>query len=137
VAIVALLGVAAGCGKKAGEFVPVSGKVTLDGKPLTVGAISFRPDAARGNASMHIPSGDIDPQGNYKLVTVGKDGAPLGWYKVLVFADANSLDGSNRASPLPPKWLMNAKYITEKGTDLSVEVVQTPEPGAYDLKVSK
>src|SRR5437016_4916210 len=64
--------VLAGCGPREDEkFVPVTGRVTLDGRPLSVGAVSFRPDGARGNASMHVPTGDIDAAGNYELVTVG------------------------------------------------------------------
>jgi hypothetical protein len=30
-----------------------------------------------------------------------------------------------------------AKYGVEKTSDLSVEVVENPAPGAYDLKLSK
>ncbi|HYT90418.1 MAG TPA: hypothetical protein VEL76_17060 [Gemmataceae bacterium] len=127
-----------GCGGNEGEkFVPVIGKVTLDGQPLTVGAVSFRPDAARGNTSMHVPSGDIDRQGNYELVTVGKKGAPPGWYKVLVFADANTLPTGIAASPKPPQWMMNVKYTDPKTTDLSIEVVENPAAERYDLKLSK
>src|SRR5262245_48110528 len=88
-ALVAAGAVLPGCGGPAEEFFPVTGQVTLDGKPLKVGSVSFRPDAARGNASLHHPTGEIDDQGRYTLVTVGRKGAPPGWYKVLVFADEN------------------------------------------------
>src|SRR4051794_919497 len=81
----ALLWAAGGCGPPGEKFYPVAGKVTLAGKPLKVGTVSFRPDASRGNTSKHIPTGAIDAAGNYELVTVGKKGAPPGWYKVLVF----------------------------------------------------
>src|SRR4051812_13406743 len=91
ISILAVLLVLSGCKKDETEsFLPVTGKVTLDGKPLTVGTVSFRPDVTRGNTSMHIPTGEIDAQGNYTLVTIRKNGAPPGWYKVLVFADANA-----------------------------------------------
>jgi hypothetical protein len=50
----ALLWAGYGCGKdEADKFVPVAGKVTLDGKPLSVGSVSFRPDASKGNKSCH------------------------------------------------------------------------------------
>ncbi|SRR6266404_423586 len=129
-----------GCGKnEADSFVPVAGKVTLDGKPLSVGSVSFRPDASKGNKSMHVPNGDITAEGNYELMTLGKKGAPLGWYKVLVFADANTLatGGAPPVHPLPPKWMMNAKYTGEKTTNLSIEVVEKAATGAYDLNVTK
>src|SRR4051812_40534827 len=76
--------VAAGCadGEK---LAPVAGKVTVDGKPLTSGSVSFRPDASQGNSSQHQPTGTIDAEGNYELfVPPAKKGAPLGWYKVVV-----------------------------------------------------
>jgi hypothetical protein len=111
--------------------------VKLDGKPLSVGTVSFRPDASRGNTSMHIPTGAIDANGNYELVTVTKKGAPRGWYKVVVFADANSLDPKTASRPLPPVWLMNIKYTDDKTTDLAIEVVGNPSAGVYDLALSK
>jgi hypothetical protein len=129
-----------GCGKnETNGFVPVAGRVMLDSKPLPVGSVSFRPDASKGNTSMHIPNGDIDAEGNYELVTLGREGAPPGWYKVLVFADANTLAtaGAPPVHPLPPKWMMNVKYTSEKTTNLSIKVVDKAAPGAYDLNVSK
>jgi hypothetical protein len=135
--LAALLGVAAGCADPGEVMFPVSGKVTLEGTPLNVGAVSFRPDAARGNKSMHIPTGEIDPQGRYELITAGRKGAPPGWYKVLVFADANVQPNTVPTRLLPPRWLMNVKYTNDRTTDLSVEVVEKPGPEAYDLKLSK
>src|SRR5262245_808535 len=77
---------AAGCGGGQGEkLAPVSGKVTLDGQPLTTGSVSFRPDTSRGNASPQQPQGTIDADGNYELsVPPARKGAPPGWYKVVV-----------------------------------------------------
>ncbi len=136
----ALLWAGHGCGNnETNGFVSVAGKVTLDGKLLPVGSVSFRPDAAKGNKSMHVPNGDISAEGNYELITLGEKGAPPGWYKVLVFADANTLatGGAPPVHPLPPKWMMNVKYTSEKTTNLSIEVVDKAAPAAYDLKVTK
>jgi len=60
----------------------VTGKVTADGQALTAGTVTFRPDETKGNKNKAIPTGMIDSSGNYKLFTDGKEGAPLGWYKV-------------------------------------------------------
>jgi hypothetical protein len=134
----ALLVAAFGCGPDQGEeFLTVAGKVTLEGKALAVGTVSFRPDASRGNTSMHVPTSTIDGEGNYELVTVKKKGAPRGWYKVVVFADANSLNPKTGAHPLPPRWLTNVKYTDPTATDLAIEVVEKPAAGVYDLKLSK
>jgi hypothetical protein len=135
---VAVFCAALGCSNsQADRFFPVSGKVSLDGQTLTVGSVSFHPDPSRGNASAHIPIGVIDREGNYELVTIGKKGAPPGWYRVVVFADANALPSGVVPRPLPPKWLMHEKYTDEKTTDLFVEVVEKPDSGTYDLKLSK
>jgi hypothetical protein len=134
---VALFAAVSGCGPTGERFLPVAGKVTLDGKPLPVGAVSFRPDASKGNKSMHIPTGEINAQGNYVLETTGKKGAPPGWYKVLVFADAWALKEVVSARPPTPKWMMNLKYTEPTTTPLSVEVVERPAPGAYDFDVTK
>jgi hypothetical protein len=125
-----------GCGSEPGELLlPVSGRVTLSGRPLTSGTVSFRPDSARGNASLHHPTGTIDALGGYTLSVVKSPGAPPGWYRVLVFVDANVSSGS-AVHPLMPRWLVPARYLSEKTTPLSVEVVASPPDGHYDLILS-
>lgn len=124
-----------GCRDGGERFIPVSGKVSIEGKPLIVGSVSFRPDAAKGNPSQHHPTGSIDPSGNFELYTIGKKGAPPGWYKVVVFADANAQSKQTAAHPLPPRWLVNTRYLTEQTSDLSIEV--TASATQYDLKLNK
>jgi len=111
----------------------VEGKVTVDGQPLTMGSLLFRPNAEKGNTSKLEPAGSIDSSGNYKLYTNSKPGAPLGWYKVTVAAQTQA-DSTN---PGAATSLVAAKYNAADTTDLSVEVVATPAPGAYDLKLTK
>src|SRR5262249_50069993 len=69
----------AGCGDPSGvgTTVPVVGKVTADGQPVKAGTVSFRPDKSKGNTTVHEPFGEIDSQGNYKLFTGKKEGAPV------------------------------------------------------------
>jgi hypothetical protein len=124
----------AGCAGRGEQFLPVRGKVTLNGKPLTFGAVSFRPDAARGNRSQHHPTGRIEG-GQFELHTLRRKGAPPGWYKVLVFADENQESGP--LHPALPRWATDVKYTREETTDLSVEVVDKPAPGAYDLTLTR
>jgi hypothetical protein len=126
----------AGCGDPydVGATVPVVGKVTADGQPVKAGTVSFRPDKSKGNTTVHEPYGEIDAQGNYKLYTGKKTGAPVGWYRVAVFAgepvEVGNLSGQ-------AKWYANPKYATADTSELALEVVATPAPGAYDLKLSK
>jgi hypothetical protein len=124
-----------GCGTGGGEkLTPVVGKVTVDGKPLTTGAVTFHPDAAKGNSTPHIPVGTLDAQGNYKLMSATKEGAPPGWYKVTVSAQ-EPIDPKNPYAP--PKHLINPKFSDASTSGLEVEVVANPSAEAYDLKLAK
>jgi hypothetical protein len=131
-----LLGGLAGCSSEGERLEPVEGRITLAGKPLPGGTVSFRP--AAGNATLHHPTGRIAADGTFKLLTNGREGAPAGQYKVLIFSDANAEPGTNRsAHPQPPKWRVNAKYTTEGGTDLKADVVAAPTAGRYDFAVKE
>jgi hypothetical protein len=122
-----------GCAPAGEKFFPVSGAVSVNGKPLAAGTVSFRPDAERGNRSQHHPTGVI-ADGRFELHTLRQRGAPLGWYRVLVLADENQTAGP--VHPLMPRWATHPKYTSQKTTDLLIEVVETPAPGAYDLRLS-
>src|SRR5437870_614360 len=74
----------AGCNSAPG-VAPVSGKVTLDGKPLANAHVSFQPVASGGKE----PSGggsyaDTDADGNYSLLLVegDKSGAVVAKHRV-------------------------------------------------------
>jgi hypothetical protein len=135
---------AAGCGDASGvgPTFPVAGKVTLNNTPLTAQntVILCKPDAAKGNKSPFEPSGTVDAEGNYTLTTRGKSGAPPGWYKVVVTARDEAAPahpkGPQRHRPVA-RSLLPARYGQAQTTDLSIEVVERPAPGAYDLKLSK
>jgi hypothetical protein len=127
----------AGCGQgpEGGEkLLPVAGKVTMGDKPLTTGAVTFHPDAAKGNSTPHIPVGFLDAQGNYKLKSATKDGAPPGWYKVTISAH-EPVDEKNPYAP--PKHIIDPKFGSEQTSGLAVQVVENPAPGAYDFNVTK
>ena len=129
----ALCGLAAGCAESGPLLIPVRGTVTLTGRRLTAGYVSYRADAGQGNQTLHIPTGQISAEGRYELFTNGRAGAPPGWYKVLVFADENQRQGA--VHPLRPKWLTDEKYTQEETTDLRVEVKTPAAETAYDLQL--
>src|SRR5262249_6826307 len=121
----------AGCGGL--KLVPVFGKVTQARQPLTGGALSFVPDASKGNHDSLSCMGRIGSDGRYELTTNGVTksetgkGAPPGWYKVMLLT---TLPGA-------PDITVNPKYTDPTKTPLSIEVVNNPEPGRYDLKLDK
>jgi hypothetical protein len=130
-----LLGSVAGCASDAGvgSTVPVVGRVTFKGRPLTAGQVVFHPDVKKGNSLPHEPRGGIDEAGNYELAINGTKGAPLGWYRVSVIAT----EPFDPAKPyVIPKTLVPLKYSDPKMSGFALQVVENPATGAYDLKLS-
>ena len=117
----------AGCGGP--KVYPVSGIATLDGKPLAGFLVTFNPDATKGHEARMDVAGRLGSDGRYSLRMDDGfkqyKGAPPGWYKVTI--------SSPDDVPIP----VNKKYTNIKTTELSVEVVPNPAPGAYDLKFTK
>jgi hypothetical protein len=128
--------VAVGC-SRADKFVPVKGRVTINGQPLAAAGsgIAFIPDTAKGNTSPHEPRGQLSATGEYELSTANQPGAPPGWYKVLVLA--HSEPASAKDPYAVPKWLVPIEYTKADKTLLSVEVVAQPAADAYDFDVKK
>jgi hypothetical protein len=124
-----------GCGSKypRERLAPVTGKISVDGQPLKMGTVSFRPMKDKGNTSLNEPAGEIEEDGTYTIFTQGKEGAPAGMWKVIV----SSRDPIDPQDPYKPtKSHVPAKYELIDKTDLKVEVVDAPAGGAYDLKLS-
>lgn len=136
VALIALTG-CGGTPDRIGKTFPVAGKVTVEGKPLTSGTISFWPDASKGNPTEFQPAGEIASDGTFKLTTFGKEGAPSGWYKVVIFAREEVATPDGRASSPTGKFLVNTKYTDVNTTDQAVEVVENPAENAYHIKLQR
>jgi hypothetical protein len=138
-----LIGLSSGCGdgSRVGPTFPVSGQITFMNEPLVAKntIVLLKPDASKGNTSPFEPTGTVDESGTYVLRTEGKMGAPPGWYKVVVVSrdDAPVVHPKAQQNHRPvSKSLVPAKYGQEKSTDLVIEVVENPSPGAYDLKLT-
>jgi hypothetical protein len=132
----------AGCGGSGPKLYPVKGKVTLDGSELKAGSIAFIADQARGNKVPKNPLGKINSDGTYSITTDGKDGAPLGYYKVTVVTQMPGMDAGTPdlvKTPGQPSGGgdINKRFTSAETTSLSVEVVASPQPGQYDLKVTR
>ncbi len=124
--------VLSGCGGPVlPPLVPVEGKVTVDGQDLTSGQVVLVFKEATPNAPPSV--GQIESGGTYKVATGGKNGAPLGKYKILV--NPPMLPPASGTGP--PKIPFHKKYSKLETTPLAFEVVANPQPGAYDLKLTK
>jgi hypothetical protein len=99
-----------GCGDGRPSRVPISGRVTIDGEPLTTGNITIVPANARP------ASGKIGPDGRFTLNSFeDNDGCVLGNHKVVVVA-SEILSGTS------VKWHAPKKYADLETTDLEVNI---------------
>ena len=131
--LAALVGVA-GCGIKR---IPTSGKVTLDGQPMTEGVLQFIPDVSKGNNLRVSCSGPIS-NGQWNLVTSGVEradtgtGAPVGWFKV-IYTHPNEGSKAPGASAAPK---VADKYYREETTPISIELTEPPPAGGYIIELT-
>jgi len=122
----AILVVCAGVGCSGGPKLPplarVTGRVTLDGKPVTTGIIVFVPDTDKGNDGP-MAVGAMDRDGRYTLFTLKAEGAKVGWHKVRV------------EEPLGQGWAVPARYANTASSGLTAEV-KADEDNVIDFKLS-
>jgi len=115
---------ALGC---SGQQASVSGVVTLDGKPLDRGAVSFH--AVEGGPTA---VGPIDQSGRYQLRTGEDHGLPAGEYLVTVVANEDSVLPDNFASPLPGKLITPIQY----GSTATTNLKETVAPGSNNIDLT-
>ena len=134
-----------GCGRTLPETAPVEGRVTLDGKPLTTGAIMFFPEEGRP------ATGVIDADGSFRLTTfTAYDGALPGRHTVTIEADEvvqvaaprsyeeEIQQGQQGARPTIGKlrYIVPAKYGNRATSGLTAEVIAQPEINRIDFNIS-
>ena len=128
--------VALGCGSK--KFVPVSGKVTLNGKPLPDAAVSFQPIAGKGSLEAGVAStGKTNQNGEFTLTAdTGESGAVVGKHNIIITA-ATEIAGDERkrskesVDKVPPEWHAAAHTfdVPPGGTDQANFEVGKPSQG--------
>jgi hypothetical protein len=127
-----LAGLAAGCGALGGsEPAHVTGRVTIRGKPLAKGTITFVATDARPNASSL-----IGPDGAYDLKTnTPGDGVLPGEYRVVV-SDVNPAELLQSIPGAPPRGTarVRGRYENPDTTDLKAVVKPGQNTIPFDLK---
>jgi hypothetical protein len=63
--------------------IPVAGSITVDGKPVRSGVVSFTPNVGKGNTTSVSATANII-EGRYEVAGFGTIGLPRGWYRVSV-----------------------------------------------------
>jgi len=125
-----------GCGS--GKFVPVSGRVTLNGEPLAGATVSFEPLTEPGAAPPPTGSlGKTDEKGEFALQTTsGENGAVVGKHRVRIFLPDEQTTGDERqrggavAGKLPSKFNADSDMtfdVPPRGTSEAVfKLTTTP-----------
>jgi hypothetical protein len=126
-----------GCGPSSGT-VPVKGKVTYQGKPVTRGRITFEPiKLADSRAPVRPSMAPIQQDGSFKMSTFESgDGVQPGEYKVIIWAVENEPgddDWGKIGSTFELGWLVPEKYGYSTSTPLTVTV---PSQGDLLLDLS-
>jgi hypothetical protein len=117
-----ILGGLAGCGGKQPPLAPVTGKVAMDGQPLTAGSIVFHPDAANAFQDDN-PSSLLQLDGSFTMRTFPfGDGVPPGKYKVTLAPElASRIRRPQYADPQKTPWSIE---VPENGLNGHVFDVQ-------------
>ncbi len=132
VVIVAVLGVAGGCGDDRLPVAPAEGKVLYQGKPLAFGSVMFQPAAGPPGA------GAIGPGGTFRLSTYGDgDGAVIGTHRVRITCLETQRPGAPPPSldeePGAGESLIPRKYAAINTSGLTAEVKSANEPFVFEL----
>ncbi len=144
-----LLAVALGCsgsgrpayeppkGFNAADLVPVSGVVTLNGKPLATAMVTFLPKEG-------VPAvGETDREGRYALKSIRNRGAIRGEHRVaisyVVSADGEAMDmGERHAHSMSPAMQSASERLPREYSDLSRTKLRAnvgPRGGTFNFDV--
>jgi hypothetical protein len=111
----------AGCGDSRPDRVRVSGRVLIDGKPLTFGDVKFVPEDARPS------SGKLDENGRFTLTCYdGNDGAVPGIHRVQVAA--NEIVPGQKVH-----WHAPIKYANFRTSGMSLEITEPTDSLEIEL----
>ncbi len=131
VALCCFTGVLVGCEEPL-EFGHVSGKVSLNGKPLDEVLVLFLPDTVAGNLGAHSEC-ISDADGNYELIyslDPETKGALVGRHRVVI-EDIAAENARDKRRPVR----IHASYGSSAHTPLKVEVA--PGEQTLDLELDR
>ena len=110
-----------GCGDGRPQRLSVSGRVLIDGEPLTHGFVRFVPKGARPS------TGKLDSEGKFTLTCYGdNDGVVPGIHRVEV-------DGAESISETQNRWHAPKKYARYKTSGLTQEITESTDSLTIDL----
>ena len=109
------------------DVVPVTGKVTFQGKPLAGAAVVCVPkdteDVLKVEMENGKPAGEADEEGGFALRWIDQDGAPPGSYDVIIMA----FKPGNTDTEAQPETLIPLKYNNPKTSGLTAVIKESGE----------
>jgi predicted small lipoprotein YifL len=126
-AVIASIAIAlTGCGSKGPTLLPVTGSVTVDGKPANGATLIFHPTDKEMKL---IPAATTDENGKFQLATSAKVGVPAGAYDVTVVWPDPSVQptAAQKMQGLgdPGPDLLNGKYAKKGASGLKTEITSS------------
>lgn len=115
-----------GCGSEPFAVSPVSGRVTLNGKPYAKGIVAFQPVGDAQNPSPGPGStAYTDDQGQFVLkISPQKPGAVVGKHRVQIWTQMSASSASDESTgwkePIPPRYNNETQEVFDvppEGTD--------------------
>jgi hypothetical protein len=137
--VLALVVTDAGCSKRRGnrpQTFPVTGVVTMGGKPLAGATVMFNPVASDGSGAIAL----TDEQGRFKLTTFDSgDGAVVGEYRVAfvktIFPKQEGVDPMVAMSG-DPKNVLPLKFADSEKSGFTATVAERPD-NTFDFSLDK
>jgi hypothetical protein len=120
------------------QFAEVTGVVKLDGEPMPDALVEFLPDPDRGTSGPR-SFGLTDAQGRFRLTCEGeRDGAVVGFHRVLVQDVRTFPPQRNRQAvgppPVMPRSRVSSRYENASATPLRQEVGAEPQFIVVEVK---
>lgn len=114
------------------QFVPVSGRVTMDNRPLAKATIRFQPAKRSGDGTINPDSyGETDEEGKYTLKPVGVTGEAEGAVVGQHYVQITLFDHEAKPGPretIPPK------YNRDSQLNFTVPPEGAKDKANFDLK---
>lgn len=121
-----------GAGCRSGvELLPVSGVVTLDGKPVEQATVLFKPETGP------VAYGQTDAAGRFELSTAGRKGAVPGKHKVSITkTKVTGVGNDEMVDPekVKTEWIVPQKFTDPDKSGLTAEVARGKTTFEFHLK---
>jgi hypothetical protein len=131
----------AGCGGEPFKTVSVSGKVTLEGEPLSLATVTFRPVAPGPNGLAPTSYGKTDESGEFSLKLISNDsnGAVVGKHRVEITVKSAAAEEAEESDVTPEAAHKETKIPSRYNTDSEL-TFDVPSGGTgeanFDLKIN-